>query len=120
MFITLPNQQYIINFTVELQNDEKKLNFLDLTLKLSNTEIEFNIFRKSSHTGNTIHTDFFSPFEHKQAAFKSYVNRLLSVPLKEEAFNKELRIIKQIADNNGFNGEFVDQIIGQVKKKTNY
>ncbi|XP_050513525.1 uncharacterized protein LOC126889333 [Diabrotica virgifera virgifera] len=105
-----------IKFTLEIQNDSKSLNFLDLTLTLRNGTIDFGIYRKPTHTGTVIPADSHHPIQHKLAAFYSYINRLVSIPLTTTSFNKELKIIQQIAVNNGYTVDLVNKIL---HKKTN-
>lgn len=102
-----------IKFTVELE-DNKSINFLDLTITNKNDSHEFSIFHKPSHTDTVIHNKSNHPYSHKMASFNSFVHRLLNVPLSSENYKKELNIIKQVAVNNGYNAGMVDDL---VKKK---
>ncbi|XP_072384720.1 uncharacterized protein [Diabrotica undecimpunctata] len=116
-FLDYLNQlHHTIKFTLEIQDDSNSLNFLDLTLTLNNSTIILDIYRKPTHTGTVIPADSHHPIQHKMAAFYSYINRLISLPLTLTSFNKELKIIQQIAINNGYSINLVNKIL---HKKTN-
>ena len=70
-------------------------------LKLNN-KLSFKIFHKPTHTDVTIHSTSNHPYAQKLATFRSYIHRLVTVPLSPENYNIELNIIKQIAVNNGY------------------
>ena len=61
-----------------------------------------------------IHSSSMHPFSHKLAAFRSYIHRLVNVPMSQENFQVELNIIKQIAINNGYIPHLIDKMV--VKK----
>lgn len=103
-----------IKFTVEKEN-EGTLNFLDLTITRINKKHEFKIFRKPTYTDITIHNNSLHPKSHKLAAYHSMVHRLVSIPMSISDFKNELTTIKEIANNNGFEPQIIDQIL--YKKK---
>lgn len=111
-------------FTLEHGTDNgTKINYLDLGIRLiANNEDtylipEFEIYRKPGFTGVSIHNSSNHPVVHKYAAFNSHIHRLLSLPLKKDAFDKEVQTIKAIADLNGFNTLKIDRLIKRKKFK---
>lgn len=84
-----------IKFTSEIE-EHNSINFLDVTITRNNNKLNFSIFHIPTHT-ITIYNTSFHPFQHNLAADNSMVHRLLSIPMSDESFNKELIIIKQIA-----------------------
>ena len=107
-----------IQFTIEKEID-KSINFLDLTIKRENNKHIFSVFHKPTHTDTTIHNNSCHPVQHKLASFHSMIHRLISLPLNQENFQKELNIIKQIAVNNGYNPDIINQILrNKTYKKT--
>ena len=99
-----------IKFTLEIESNNS-LNFLDLTIsKLSNKHC-FQIYRKPTHTDCTINFHSSHPWPHKLAAFNSMIHRLITIPLSQENFLSELKIIKQIAVNNDFPISLIDRIL---------
>ena len=105
-----------IKFTVELETDST-INFLDLTIRRENNRHVFSIFHKPSHTDIVIHNSSCHPIQHKLAAFHSMIHRLVTLPLNKVNFTKELNIIKQIAINNGYNPDLIDQILRKKSYK---
>lgn len=102
-----------IKFKLELESDQS-LNFLDLTITRVHNKLDFQIYRKPTHTDTTIPASSCHPLQHKLAAFRSYVHRLLSVPLSTDSYVKELNILYQIAMSNGYSKTIIDNLI---KKK---
>ncbi|XP_050298299.1 uncharacterized protein LOC126737438 [Anthonomus grandis grandis] len=98
-----------IKFTLEVEIN-KTITFLDLLIKNVNNKHDFEIYRKPSHTGTIIHNESFHPFSHKAAALNSYVNRALQIPQTTESRDRELNIIKQIAQTHNFSPNLVDKI----------
>lgn len=106
-----------IQFTLETQNNQKTLNFLDLSITLKNNTHTYEIFRKNTHTGITINNQSNHPYTHKFATFYSYIDRLLKIPLSTEAYDKELDTIKEIAIRNNFSIELIHKILNKKKNK---
>ncbi|KAK9884524.1 hypothetical protein WA026_007366 [Henosepilachna vigintioctopunctata] len=79
-------------------------------MKRNNNNYEFSIFRKSSHSDQTIDCSSSHPFHHKSAEYNSMIHSLVIMPLSADDYTHELNIIKQIAQNNGYHHCFVDNI----------
>lgn len=105
-----------IEFSIEIEQD-KSINFLDITITRLQNKHEFSIFRKPSHTDTTIHSSSIHPYQQKVAAYNSMIHRLLHIPLSETNFARELNIIKQVAYNNGYNPDLIDSILQKKKYK---
>lgn len=105
-----------ITFTSELEINNS-INFLDLTITKINNKHDFSIYHKPSHTDTTIHNKSVHPYTHKLAAYNSLVHRLLNIPLSKENYEKELNIIKQIAINNGYKPDLIDNIVDKKLHK---
>jgi uncharacterized protein (UPF0335 family) len=105
-----------IQFTMEIGGD--CINFLDLTILISDNQLWFDIFRKQTITDTVIPSDSNHPINIKFSAFYSLINRLLRLPLKKEAYDKELSTIYNIAISNGYDTSVVDKIIIKIKSKT--
>lgn len=99
-----------IKFTLEIEKD-KTINFLDLTITTKNNKHDFAIYHKPSHTDITIHNKSSHPYLHKMSAYNSFVHRLVNIPLSEDNYFKELNIIKQLAVNNGYPPNLIDQLV---------
>jgi len=90
-----------MKFNPTYENNES-VSFLDLLIIRKQSKLEIDIFRKPTMTD--ININFFSnhPIEHKFAALKHDIKRMLSLPLTPERKKKEWKLIKQIAQNNNF------------------
>lgn len=98
-FLDFINSLYpSIEFTLEIGGE--KLNFLDLTITIEDDKYNFEIYQKPTATDTTIHGSSFCPLSHKLAAYYYFIHGLVLIPLSDEAFNKELLIIKHIAGKN--------------------
>ena len=51
------------------------------------------------------------------AAFHSLVHRAVNIPMDKEDFNMEIKIIKQITKNDGYNIEIINKLIERHKNK---
>lgn len=99
-----------IKFKLELEQNNS-INFLDLTITKVQGKHEFQIFRKPTHTDTVIHASSCHPWQHKMAAFNSYVHRLLTIPLSQINYKKELNILYHIAIANGYKRCIIDNLI---------
>jgi len=76
---------------------EGQINFLDLTITRKTTNLEIDIFRKPTKITNTINNFSNHPQEHKLAAYRYYIQRMLTLPLNKEHQHKEWITIIKIA-----------------------
>jgi len=73
--------------------------------------------KSGSSTDTTIHYTSNHPIEQKMAAFRYYINRLLSLPLAQERKNKELAEILNMAKINGFPEDKIIKLKTQLTAK---
>lgn len=93
-----------IKFTVEIE-ENKSINFLDLTISRVNDYFDFSTFHKPTHTDSVIHFSSQHTFTQELSSFHVYIHRSLSTPLSTDNYNKELNFIRQVATNNGYKVE---------------
>jgi hypothetical protein len=105
-----------IQFTIEFENNNQ-LNFLDITIKKDNNKLAYNIYRKPTYTDTIIHAKSKQSWTIKMSPFHSYIHRLLNIPMNPIDYNKEVQIIKTIAQNNGYNPKIIEDIIKHKQKK---
>ncbi|XP_044760166.1 uncharacterized protein LOC123317626 [Coccinella septempunctata] len=105
-----------IKFTLEVET-QGSIDFLDLTISRSEESFSYKIFHKPTQTDVLIHADSNHPRSHKMAAFHSFANRLLSVPMTEFDYEAELNIIQQLAQNNGYNPSIITSLIEKIKRR---
>jgi len=101
-----------IKFTLE--NGNKTINYLDLTLTVNSRRIDYKIDRKPTCTDAIIPKDSFHHPKHKMAAIKNYCHRATTILKDEEERKKEIQFVKQIARANGYQTEEVDRVIGKM------
>ena len=105
-----------IKFTLEQETDGS-INFLDLTILRIENRLQFKIYRKPTYSDNLIPANSHHPWPHKIAAFNSMTHRLLNIPQTNEDFEHEIRILKQLAINNGYKEKLVEDIIKKKNHK---
>jgi len=90
-----------LQFTVEAERDHT-LNYLDICIHRTPTNIKTTIYRKPTFTDTIIPYTSNHPTHHKYAAVRFLFNRRDSYNLQEEEHQHELNIIHNILHNNGF------------------
>jgi hypothetical protein len=113
------NAQYKnLKFTV---NEEVNSQIEYLNLKLSNKQgqLEIEIYRKPTETDVTIDNTSYHPREHKLTTYKCWLDRLCKLPLNANNKRKELDIILNIAENNGYRKEVIRKVYNQLKNRQN-
>ena len=83
------------------QESNDCINFLDLTIITRISHLETDIYQKPT-TDTTIHFLPNHPNEHKLAAYRYYIERMLNLPLNTEHQKREWLTILCIAQPNGF------------------
>ncbi|XP_053692163.1 uncharacterized protein LOC128740627 [Sabethes cyaneus] len=97
-----------IRFTVEKEQDGT-LPFLDLRISIKEDKtLKFGIYRKQTSTDRFITSDSNHFGAQKQAAFHSMAHRLFNIPMEKEEFNAEREKIHKIAEQNGYDSNFID------------
>jgi len=80
------NEQLEFKATEEINNS---INYLDLTINRNINEIELDIYRKPTNADITIQYTSNHPQDRKQATFTFYINRMLTLPITDQAKKKE-------------------------------
>jgi hypothetical protein len=106
-----------IKFTMESQDNQ--INYLDINIRKENNHHSFKIYRKDTQTDLVIPADSNHPWQHKMAAFYSMINRLVKIPLQSNDYEKEKKIIKQLAVKNGYKNNLIDKLIKKATDKKN-
>ena len=92
-----------INFTMECENEERCISFLDISIT-RNLDCTFstNLYSKPTDTGR--HLSFFShhPVSHKRSVVLSLIKRAKSIPWKHADCVAQIRHITDILCKNGF------------------
>lgn len=102
---------------MEVGKNNKTINFLDLKIDITTGTHVFEIYRKETFSDNIIPANSRHPNSHKLSCFHSMIHRLLNIPLQEDAFRKEVQIIKKIASNNGYDQTMVENMLRRKEKQ---
>ncbi|XP_044755643.1 uncharacterized protein LOC123314420 [Coccinella septempunctata] len=105
-----------INFTLELESD-REINFLDLTIRRQQNKLTFSIYRKPTQTSTKISKTSCHYMGHKMAVFNSNINRLLNIPLSQEAYIEEVNTLKYLAVENGYSSDIIDRLIDKARRR---
>ena len=92
------NRHLEFKMTVE---DNNRIDYLDLTIIRKTNQLEIDVFRKPSTSSTIIHAYSNHPQEHKTAAYRYNLRRLRTLPISHDNIEKELRVITQMAQENG-------------------
>jgi hypothetical protein len=100
--------KYINNIHDSLQfspthENRSQINFLDLNITKKTNKLEIDIYRKPTTTDTTINNyPSYHPIEHKLAAYRYHINRMLELPLTKGKQTHEWNKIQNMARNNNF------------------
>ena len=94
-----------IKFTHELEKDNQ-IPFLDILITTYPNKLEFDIYRKPTHTNNYIPADSFQPWNQKFAAFNSMIYRCINLLLNKDKQEKEIKKVMTIASNLGYTNSY--------------
>jgi hypothetical protein len=93
------------------------INFLSLTINRNSMHLEIDIYRKPTTTDTTIHFTSNHPNEHKLAAYRHHIERMLLLPLKTTQREREWLKILHIAPQNGFPRTITHKLGHQIEHK---
>ena len=79
---------------------DNSVNFLDLSITRNTTHLKIGIYRKPTTTDTTINFLPNHPLEHRMAAYKFLIRRMLTLPLDTEQQHNEWQQILHIALSN--------------------
>ena len=82
------------------------------------TQIEIDIFRKPTMTDTTINYTSNHPTEHKMAAYRYLIKRMMSLSVSTEKRFTEWQNIRNIANNNKFPIHDITKLRTQIQHKT--
>ena len=88
----------ILQFTTETEHSNK-INFLDVTIKISQQNFLISIYRKPVATDAIIPNCSCHPYENKMTAVRFLANLIITYPMNDENKRGEYLIAKQILAN---------------------
>ena len=93
------DQSHNLKLTPTHENNAR-INLLDLLITRQTNDLRMDIYRKPTSMNTTINYISNHPMEHKLAAYRYYISRMITLPLNEENRNKEWKIILNMARNS--------------------
>ena len=77
------------------------------------------IYRKPSSNTIAIHRNSRHPHQQKLSIFNSLIHRLTNIPITTSSYNKELKYIRTLAEDNGFDNRTINKLLHKHKSKQN-
>ena len=84
------------------EETNNSINYLDMTINRNTDGMEISIYRKPTSTNITLQHTSNHPQDHKDAAYRYYVNRMITLANTERARIEERKYILSTARHNGF------------------
>ena len=114
------NQQHQkIQYTLETENEDKELNFLDITVKNNqNGTYDFKVYRKSAITNVQVKKTSSHDPKVIKGIFKGFVHRAFTICSKKYV-EEEIQFLTDMFIENGYDRPYLEEIIKQVRPKNN-
>ena len=113
----LNKQDKHIQFTIEDENEEKCLNFLDIKIKNNNGRYEFDVHRKPALTNVQIKSHSCIPPDTITSIFKGFLARATKI-CSEKYLREEIEYLTDIFCENGHDRKTLQKIINSFEKKS--
>ena len=113
----LNKQDKHIQFTIEDENEEKCLNFLDIKIKNNNGRYEFDVHSKPALTNVQIKSHSCVPPDITTSIFKGPIARATKI-CSEKYLREELEYLTDIFCENRHDRKTLQKIINSFEKKT--
>lgn len=107
-------EKSVLKFTHEL--GYKKLNFLDVTIDISNNQLDTSVYTKITNTGDMLNYQSECPMKYKTGVIKAMLHRSKKISSNPETFEKEITRLKQVFTNNNYPAEVIDNCIEVFQK----
>ena len=119
-FLSLLNNQHPrIQYTIEKENGNKELQFLDINVINNGTgKYEFDIYRKKAITNVQVKPESGHDPSILRGIFKGFVHRAVSI-CSEKYLDKEIDFLVNIFIENGYDKNELLKMVNQVKLKRN-
>jgi len=92
-----------------------QINFLDLCIIRKTNKLKIDIYRKPTTIDIAINYLSSHPIEHKHAAYRYHIHRMLTLPLTKERRAHEWKTIQNIARNNNFPNKLITNLKQQIQ-----
>jgi hypothetical protein len=105
-----------LEFTHTME-ENSTITYLDLNIQRNTRNLLLSIHRKPTQTDITIRHTSNHPTQHKMAAYKAYIYRMLTLPITKQAQHKEWDTICSIALNNGYPLDLIHRTRNRIARK---
>jgi hypothetical protein len=78
----------------KISKEDKTTNYLNLSLNRNANNVDLNIYRKPTYIDITVHFTSNHPYDHKLAACNYYINRVITMPITEQAAKQEWKKVQ--------------------------
>ena len=82
--------------------ENRIINYFDLAINRNANNVDLSIYRKTTYIDITIHFSSNHLYSYKLEAFSYYINRMITMPISEQAIKQEWNKVLIMAQNNGF------------------
>jgi hypothetical protein len=106
-----------LHFTSTHENDNC-INYLDLTITRATQSLQLGIYRKPTNTDTTISYNSTHPIQHKLAAYRYYISRMVTLPITHTEKEKEWNIIQSLAMSNSIPPDTLYKLRRQIQQKS--
>ena len=109
------------NFQFKMSTEENNtINYFHISIHRNNNNTDLHIYGKPTSTDTTIHFSSNHHHEHKIAAVRHYIHRMIMLPITEKSRQEEWKTILTIAKNNGYLLNIIKKLkIKLIAKKQN-
>ena len=115
--IVLNKQDRRVQYTMEVENEEKSLDFMEIkTINSGKGKYEFKVHRKKAITNVQIKPTSSHDPRILQGIFKGFVHRAYKI-CSEKYLKEELEFLTSVFVENGYKKEDLKKIIEDVRKK---
>ena len=97
--------------------ENRIINCLDLSINRNAKNVDLSIYRKPTYIDITIYFSSKHPHSRKLAACSYYINRMIKMPISEQAIKQEWNKILTMAQNNGFPSHLIHRMKRQLMAK---
>ena len=110
-FLDILNQEEPkVQFTIEYENDQKEMNFLDVTIKNTGEgNFIFKVYRKDAITNVQIQPSSAVPKSTKDVVFKGFLSRAYSI-CSPQYIQEEIDFLKNVFIENGYDEAHLNNI----------
>ena len=119
IFLTVLNNQHpAIQYTIEREDPNKQINFLDVTVRnTGNGKYDFSIHRKPAITNVQIKPSSCHDPNILEGVFKGFVHRALKI-CSEKHLKNELDFLIEVFVENGYDINKLQNIVKQISNKS--